>query len=241
MPTALITGASRGLGAALTHALLDHGWSVLADARDGDALGRQHARHTPDDSSGWRSGLFLRPGDVTDGAHRDELVRTVTAAGRLDLLVNNASLLGPSPLRPVAELTTSAFRAVLDTNVLAPQALTRALLPILRRNNGMVLNISSDAAVEPYPTWGAYGASKAALEQLTRILAAEEPDLAVYAIDPGDMRTTMHQAAFPDEDISDRPDPAAVVPALLLLLRTRPPSGRYRASDLPALVGTGQP
>jgi NAD(P)-dependent dehydrogenase (short-subunit alcohol dehydrogenase family) len=170
-------------------------------------------------------------GDVADVAHRADLTRTVERLGRLDLLVNNASDLGPSPLPPLADYPIDALRQVYETDVVAPLVLAQLLLPQLRAANGIVLNISSDAAVEPYPGWGGYGSAKAALDQLSAVLGAEEPDIRVYAVDPGDMRTDMHQAAFPGEDISDRPEPEAVVPALLRLLDERPPSGRYRAAE----------
>jgi NAD(P)-dependent dehydrogenase (short-subunit alcohol dehydrogenase family) len=219
-PTALITGAGRGLGLALARSLLASGWRVVVDARRTAHL------------AGDLPGAFVVPGDVTDPAHRDALASAVSGLGRLDLLVNNASDLGPSPLPRLADVPLAAARRVLETNVLAPLALTQRLLPLLRASGGTVLNVSSDAAVEAYEGWGAYGSSKAALDQLTAVLAAEEPGLAVYAVDPGDMRTEMHQAAFPGEDISDRPEPEAVVPALLRLIATRPPSGRVRAADL---------
>ena len=219
-PTALVTGAGRGLGQALAGALLANGWRVVVDAR-------RIAHLTAD-----LPGAIVVPGDVTDPAHRDALVAAVDGLGRLDLLVNNASDLGPSPLPPLADVPLAAARRVLETNVLAPLALIQRFLPKLRAAGGIVLNVSSDAAVEAYAGWGAYGSSKAALDQLSAVLAAEEPGLAVYAVDPGDMRTEMHQAAFPGEDISDRPEPEAVVPALLRLIATRPPSGRVRAADL---------
>jgi NAD(P)-dependent dehydrogenase (short-subunit alcohol dehydrogenase family) len=218
-PTAVITGASKGLGRALAGALADRGWLVLGDAR--------HAPSNPSPIT------FLR-GDVTDPAHRAELAAAVQRTGRLDLLVNNASDLGPSPLPALASYPLDRLRDVYETGVVAPLALTQLLLPQLRAARGIVLNVSSDAAVEAYPFWGGYGSTKAALDQLSAVLAAEEPELAVYAVDPGDMRTDMHQAAFPDEDISDRPEPESVVPALLRLLDVRPPSGRYRASALGA-------
>jgi NAD(P)-dependent dehydrogenase (short-subunit alcohol dehydrogenase family) len=214
-PTALVTGAGRGLGLALARALLSGGWHVVVDARRAGHL----AAALP--------GAVVVPGDVTDPVHRDALV---TAVSRLDLLVNNASDLGPSPLPRLADVPHAAVRRVYETNVLAPLALTQLLLPLLRASRGTVLNVSSDAAVEAYAGWGAYGSSKAALDQLSAVLAAEEPELAVYAVDPGDMRTEMHQAAFPGEDISDRPEPETVVPALLQLIATRPPSGRVRAA-----------
>jgi NAD(P)-dependent dehydrogenase (short-subunit alcohol dehydrogenase family) len=219
-PAALVTGAGRGLGLALAGALLSSGWRVAVDARRTGHL----AAALP--------GAVVVPGDVTDSAHRDALAEAVTGFGRLDLLVSNASDLGPSPLPRLADVPLPAVRRIYEVNVLAPLALTQMFLPLLLRSRGIVLNISSDAAVEPYPGWGAYGSSKAALDQLTAVLAAEEPGLAVYSVDPGDMRTEMHQAAFPGEDISDRPEPEAVVPALLRLIATRPPSGRARAADL---------
>ena len=172
------------------------------------------------------------PGDVTDPAHRRELAETAARLGGADLLVNNASTLGASPQPALADLDHDVLDDVLFTNVVAPHALTRELLPQLLEHRGTVLNISSDAAVEAYEGWGAYGASKAALDHLTRILAAELPALRVYAVDPGDMRTRMHQDAFPGEDIYDRPEPATVVPHLLALIGGRMPSGRYRAAEI---------
>jgi NAD(P)-dependent dehydrogenase (short-subunit alcohol dehydrogenase family) len=221
--TALVTGAGRGLGLALARSLLADGWRVVVDARRAAHL----AAALP--------GAVVVPGDVTDPVHRDALAAAV-GGRRLDLLVNNASDLGPSPLPPLAGVPLAAVRRAYEVNVIAPLALAQVFLPLLRASGGMVLNVSSDAAVEAYPGWGAYGSSKAALDQLTAVLAAEEPGLAVYSVDPGDMRTEMHQAAFPGEDISDRPAPESVVPALLRLVATRPPSGRVRAADL-----TGSP
>jgi len=218
-PTVLLTGAGRGLGLALARGLLGNRWRVVVDARRASHL--QAAL----------PGAVIVPGDVNDPAHQAALAAAVSAAGRLDLLVNNASDLGPSPLPRLADVPLAAVRQVQETNLLAPLALIQAFLPLLRAAHGTVVNISSDAAVEAYPGWGAYGSSKAALDQLTAVLAAEEPALAVYAVDPGDMRTEMHQAAFPGEDISDRPAPETVVPALLKLIATRPPSGRVRAAD----------
>jgi NAD(P)-dependent dehydrogenase (short-subunit alcohol dehydrogenase family) len=172
-------------------------------------------------------------GDVTDPAHRQELADTAERLGGADLLVNNASTLGATPMPAVADLDTDTFTATLATNVVAPHALTRLLLPQLLAHRGTVLNLTSDASVEPYEGWAAYGASKAALDHLTRILAVEQPSLRVYAVDPGDMRTQTHQDAFPGEDISDRPEPATVVPHLLALLDGNLPSGRLRAADVP--------
>jgi NAD(P)-dependent dehydrogenase (short-subunit alcohol dehydrogenase family) len=221
MPVALITGASRGLGRALAVELAARGWGLVVDARSEEALSAAPGHHVP--------------GDVTDPAHRDALARAVAELSGLDLLVNNASTLGASPMPAVADLDSGILDHTLQTNVVAPHALTRALLPDLLRRRGVVLNISSDAAVEAYPGWGAYGASKAALDHLTRVLAAEQAALRVYAVDPGDMRTQMHADAFPGEDISDRPEPEAVVPHLLALLASDLPSGRYRAADVPVL------
>jgi NAD(P)-dependent dehydrogenase (short-subunit alcohol dehydrogenase family) len=222
MPVAVITGASRGLGAALAHALDRRGWDLVVDARDADAL----------TAAVGSSSAHAVPGDVADPAHRRALADAARALGGADLLVNNASTLGASPMPALADLTAEVLDDTLLTNVVAPHDLTRLLLPQLLANRGTVLNVTSDAAVEAYEGWGAYGASKAALDHLTRILAAEQPDLRVYAVDPGDMRTAMHQDAFPGEDISDRPEPATVVPHLLALLDGRLPSGRYRAADV---------
>jgi NAD(P)-dependent dehydrogenase (short-subunit alcohol dehydrogenase family) len=225
-PTALITGAGRGLGLALARSLLAGGWRVIVDARRAGHL----AAALP--------GAIVVPGDVTDPAHRDALAAAVGELGRLDLLVNNASDLGPSPLPRLADVSLAAARRVLETNVLAPLALTQLCLPRLRASGGALVNVSSDAAVEAYAGWGAYGSSKAALDQMTAVLAAEEKGLAVYSVDPGDMRTQMHQAAFPGEDISDRPEPESVVPALIQLITQRPPSGRMRAADLTGVPGS---
>ncbi len=219
---ALITGATQGLGLALAHELDRRGWRLVLTGR---APGRIDALRAsiPD--------ATVVPGDVTDPRHRELLGSLVSDAGRLDLLVNNASDLGPSPLVPLADLPVDRLRAVFDTNVVSPLALTQLLLPQLRAAAGTVLNVSSDAAVEAYERWGGYGASKAALDHVSRILAAEEPALRVYAVDPGDLRTEMHQRAFPGEDISDRPLAAEVVPDLMRLLAARPESGRYRAAE----------
>ena len=220
MTIALVTGGSAGLGLALTRALAGRGTTVVTDARSPDALARIDA-----------PGVVRVAGDVADPGHRAALVREAERLGGLDLLVHNASTLGPLPMRAVRDLSAEELHATWEVNVAAPLELTRALLPALRRRAGTVLSITSDAAVESYPTWGAYAATKAALERITLTLAAEEEILA-YAVDPGDMRTKMHQDAYPGEDISDRPEPETVVPALLALLEQRPPSGRYRAAEL---------
>jgi NAD(P)-dependent dehydrogenase (short-subunit alcohol dehydrogenase family) len=222
--TALITGASRGLGRALAAALSERGWRLVVDGRDADRLAAAVAAFPHPDL------VTAIPGDVADPDHRAALAEAV--GHRLDLLVNNASDLGPSPLPPLAQLRVEDLQAVLAVNTVAPLALLQLTLPELARAGGRLLNISSDAAVEAYEGWGGYGASKAALDQLSAVLAVEHPDLRVYTVDPGDMRTAMHQAAFPGEDIGDRPEPETVVPALLRLVDDHLPSGRYRAADL---------
>ena len=223
MKVALITGASRGFGAALADELNARGWTLIVDARHEDALAEAAER--------WQN-AFAIAGDISEPAHRDELARAVHRLGRLDVLVNNASLLGPSPQPTLDRYPIGVFASVYDVNVFAPLALTQLVLPELKASGGIVVNVTSDAGVEPYEGWGGYGSSKAALDQLTAILGAENPTIAAYAFDPGDMRTQMHQDAFPGEDISDRPEPETIVPALLHLIETRPKSGRYRAADL---------
>ncbi len=225
MPTALITGASRGLGLALATSLAERGWTLVLDARGAEAL-----TTVAEDLAG-RTRVYVTPGDVGDPAHRAALVGTVAEVGPLDLLVNNASALGPSPLPALVDLDPDVFRHQLATNTVAPLALFQAVRPHLAAD-AVVVNLSSDAAVEAYPGWGGYGATKAALDHLSAVLGVEHPELRVYAVDPGDMRTSMHQAAFPDEDISDRPLPESVVPGVLALLDRRPASGRVRAADL---------
>jgi NAD(P)-dependent dehydrogenase (short-subunit alcohol dehydrogenase family) len=220
MPVALITGASAGLGKALAAALVSRKWTVVGDGRDAAALTR----------AAEEAGFTAVPGDVAEPAHRADLAAAVGSG--LDLLVNNASTLGVSPLPPLGRYPLAELEAVYRVNVFAPLALTQLLLPALTAARGTLVDVSSDAAVEAYEGWGGYGSAKAALDQLTAVLGAEHPDLAVYAVDPGDMRTAMHQLAFPGEDISDRPPPEASVPAFLRLLDERPASGRYRAADL---------
>jgi NAD(P)-dependent dehydrogenase (short-subunit alcohol dehydrogenase family) len=227
-PTALVTGASRGLGRALATELNRRGWRLVLDARDPARLAAAVAALP---SPGLVTAL---PGDVADPGHRAALATAVgaVAGGRLDLLVNNASDLGPSPLVGLAGLDPQRFAALLAVDTVAPLALVQALLPALTAARGRVLDVSSDAAVAAYAGWGGYGAAKAALDQLTAVLAVEHPDLRCYAVDPGDMRTELHQAAYPGEDIGDRPEPETVVPALLRLVDGDLPSGRYRAADL---------
>ena len=233
-PVAVVTGGSAGLGLALVEALTAAEWHVVTDARDRDRLVTATAPLPH---------VTAISGDVRDPDHQAELARIVGALGRLDLLVHNASELGP--MRPLADVVPQELAAVLSTNLVAPLALTQRLLPHLRASHGVLVGISSDAAVEHYETWGAYAAGKAALDHLVLTLGAET-GLRAYAVDPGDMRTDMHQRAFPGEDISDRPLPTTVVPHLLALLTGDVPPGRYRAADLPAaslplrLAGAGR-
>lgn len=242
-PTALVTGGSKGLGRALARSLAERGWRLVLDARHAEPL-----QAVVTELSATTEVLGV-PGDVADPDHRRALAAAVDRWGRLDVLVNNASVLGPSPQPALAAYPLDELERVYRVNVLAPLALAQLLLPRLRASSGTILDISSDAAVEAYEGWGGYGSSKAALDQLTAVLATEEPGLGIYSVDPGDMRTDLHQQAFPGEDISDRPAPEAAVPGLLRLVERRPdrlPSGRYRAADLtssaagqPATAGAG--
>jgi NAD(P)-dependent dehydrogenase (short-subunit alcohol dehydrogenase family) len=218
--TAIVTGASRGLGLALTRTLAARGWRVVIDARTLPAL-----------PAGLTGDIVAVEGDVADESHRRALV--AAAGDRIDLLVNNASSLGPSPLPLLSEYPIAALEDVYRANALAPLRVIQLAMPAMPAG-ARILNVTSDAAVEAYEGWGGYGSSKAALEQLTRVLAAEQPELRVYAVDPGDMRTRMHQDAFPEEDISDRPPPEESVPGLLALIEGELPSGRYAARELAA-------
>jgi NAD(P)-dependent dehydrogenase (short-subunit alcohol dehydrogenase family) len=230
--TAIVTGGSRGLGRALVRELSARHWRVVTDGRDPEALG---------ESVGGLAGVTPIPGDITSPAHRAELV---AAAGSIDLLVNNAGGLGPSPLPTVADYPLDELQALFAVNVVAPIGLIQAALGQLT-SEAAIVDITSDAAVEAYGGWGGYGATKAALDHVGRVLAAERPDLRVLTVDPGDMRTRMHQDAFPGEDISDRPPPEASVPAILALVERGVPSGRYRAADVDVDVdvatGGGRP
>jgi NAD(P)-dependent dehydrogenase (short-subunit alcohol dehydrogenase family) len=230
MSVAIVTGASRGLGEAISTGLASTGWSLVIDGRDAGALAA-----TEDRLALIMAGDNLRavPGDITDLGHRRDLVEAAAALGGLDLLVNNAGTLGASPLPAVADYPLDELRAALEVNVVAQLGLIQAALPLLLASpRPRLINVTSDAAVEPYEGWSGYGAGKAALEHLGAVLAVERPALTVWSVDPGDLRTAMHQAAFPGEDISDRPEPATVVPAFLDLIVSDRPSGRYRASDL---------
>ena len=232
MSTAVVTGASRGLGRALSEGLARRGWSLIIDGRDPALLEQARGRL-------WKlippgSHVVAIPGDVTDPHHRRALAGAAYALGGLDLLVCNAGVLGPSPLPALADLPLAALRELFEVYPVASLGLIQEVLPLLRAatDGGRVVLISSDAAVEGYSGWGAYGAPKAAQDQLARVLAVEQPGLRVWAVDPGDMRTEMHQAAYPGEDISDRPLPEDVVPRLIELFESRHPSGRIRAADL---------
>ena len=223
--TALITGASRGLGLALARQLAAEGWQLIVDARGANALESARAELSQ------QARVIAIPGDVTDAGHRHALVEAAQELGGLDALVNNASFLGPSPQPNLLDYPLDVLEQVYRTNVIAPLALIQDLRHQLKPG-ACVMNITSDAGVEAYGGWGGYGSSKAALEQLSNILAAENPGLRVYWIDPGDMRTQMHQEAFPGEDISDRPLPEESVPGLLELIAGQRPSGRYSARAL---------
>jgi short-subunit dehydrogenase len=227
-PTAVVTGASRGLGRALAGALAGAGYSLIIDARN--ATGLEAAAAELASMHGWR--VTAIPGDIADPAHRASLAAAAQELGGASLLVNNAGTLGASPLPALADYPADQLLAAFDVNVVAPIALTQLLLPDLRRLGGAVLNVTSDAATQAYAGWGGYGAAKAALEQASNVLAAEESVVRVWWVDPGDLRTQMHQDAFPGEDISDRQLPEAVTPAFLRLITERMPSGRYRAADL---------
>ena len=227
---ALVTGASRGLGRALAGELVRRGWHVVVDARDAARLASAVDEFQAPDA------VTALAGDVSDPAHRRELADAVDKAGGLDLLVNNASVLGPSPQPRLADYPLDILEQVYAVNTIAPVALLQLVLPQLEERGGRIVDVSSDAAVEAYGGWGGYGSAKAALDQLTAVLAVEHPTLRIYALDPGDMATDLQQQAFPGEDVSDRAAPESVVPAVMKLVDGDLPSGRYRAADL--AVGT---
>jgi NAD(P)-dependent dehydrogenase (short-subunit alcohol dehydrogenase family) len=224
---AIITGGSRGLGLALARALAERAWSLVIDARGVEALERARSELAE------RTTVTPIAGDVADESHLRALVDAAKRFGRLDLLVNNASLLGPSPQPRLASYPLDVLDDVYRANVFGPLRLIQLALPLLQQSNGRVINVTSDAGVEGYEGWGGYGSSKAALEQLSNVLAAEHPDLKVYWVDPGDMNTQMHQEAYPGEDISDRPPPEDSVPGLLKLIDGDLPSGRHRSKEVP--------
>ena len=224
--TAIVTGSSRGFGLATARALADQGWSLVIDARGPRAL-----REVTEELSRLTAVEGI-PGDISDRHHRSELVSAASKTGRLDLLMNNASMLGPSPQPYLSGYSLDVLRKVYEVNTIAPLALIQASLPLLRESKGTIVNVTSDAATEDYSGWGGYGSSKAALNQLSNVLAAEEPIVTVWWFDPGDMNTAMHQEAFPGEDISSVPPPEASVPALLRLLEGKHPSGFHKAHEL---------
>ncbi|MEU2064945.1 SDR family oxidoreductase [Streptomyces sp. NPDC013455] len=227
MPVAIITGASKGLGRALAEALAARGWDLVLDARGAGAL-----EEAAEAVARYGGRVTALPGDVADGGHRAELVAAAWRLGGVDLLVNNASALGAEPLVRLSELPLEGLRRALEVNAVAALGLVQEALPLLQASPaGAVIAVTSDAAAEAYGTWGGYGASKAALEQLAAVLAVEEPGLRVWAVDPGDMATELYAAAVPDDE-DPRPAPAAVVPAFLRLLEERPASGRYTAPSL---------
>lgn len=223
--TALITGASQGLGLALAQGLAASGWNLIVDARGAEAL--EEART----GLATQTQIVAIAGDVADPAHRRALAKSAAALGGVDALVNNAGALGPSPQPRLLNYPLAELEAIYRTNVFAPLGLLQALANNLARG-ARIINITSDAAIQGYEGWGGYGSSKAALEQLSNVLSTEHPEWKVYWVDPGDMRTAMHQAAFPGEEISDRPLPAERVPGLLHLFVGELPSGRYQASEL---------
>ncbi len=229
-PTATITGASRGLGLALAHSLAGDGWALVVDARHAPDLATATALLEP------RTTVIPVVGDITDEVHRTDLAIAAQSLGGLDLLVLNAGTLGPSPLPPLAQLRLGDLRTTLEANLVAQLGVVQALLPHLRPA-ATIVAVTSDAAVEPYEGWGAYAAAKAGFEQVAAILGTERPDLRVLRVDPGDMRTQMHQDAFPGEDISDRPLPEASIPGLRRLIDHPFPSGRYRVADVPVPLG----
>jgi NAD(P)-dependent dehydrogenase (short-subunit alcohol dehydrogenase family) len=227
MSHALITGASLGLGRALAFELARSGWRLTIDARHEDPLARTAQALSK------LTAVRAVPGDIGDADHREQLVAVATAAGRLSLVINNASDLGGSPLPRLRDLEPAAYERLLRTNVVAPQQVIRAVLPYLEPH-AVIINVTSDAGVDHYQSWGGYGSSKAALDHQTLTWAVEEPDFTWYSLDPGDMRTAMHQAAYPGEDISDRPEPETVAPIVLALISSGLPSGRYRSAEIAA-------
>lgn len=238
MAVAIVTGASRGLGEALASGLAAAGWSLVLDARHAGDLEASEARIRAFLAEG--AALVAVPGDVADPAHRKVLVAAALDLGGVDLVVNNAGTLGPSPLPALTDLSLAALGDALEANVVAPLGLIQeAAVALDGSASPEVVNITSDASVEAYPGWGGYGMTKAALDHMSAVLAVERPRWRVWAVDPGDMRTRMHQDAFPGEDISDRPEPASVVPAILALIASDRSSGRVKASEYAGAVFSG--
>ena len=222
---AIVTGISKGLGLAIARQLVESGWTVIGNARNAAAL--EHAWKDVNSSA-----LRLLPGDITDTRHLNDLVAIAQSLGRLDLLVNNAGALGPTPLPLLSDVAIDDVRQTIEVNALAPLNLIQRALPLLQRRHGVVVNVSSDAAAENYQRWGAYGASKMTLEKLTSVLIAENVDVRFYILDPGDMKTAMQELAFPGEDLSDRRDPMDSARAILTLANGHVAPGRYRATDI---------
>lgn len=224
--TALITGASRGLGLAIATALAHEGWQLLLNGRNPKALLQAQNKLSA------LTKVEAISGDVMDEIHLIQFPQRIAQFGQIDLVINNASTIGPSPQPKLLDYPIETIHQIFHTNVIAPLSLLQKIREYLSQK-AIIINVSSDAAVEAYEGWGGYGASKAALDHLTAILAVEQPDWRVYAVDPGDMQTQMHQEAFPNEDISDRPLPEEVaVPALLHLIKVQRKSGRYQAQEL---------
>jgi NAD(P)-dependent dehydrogenase (short-subunit alcohol dehydrogenase family) len=227
---ALVTGASRGLGLEVARAYGRRGLRLILTARGADELERaaSELRNLTE--------VVALAGDVADPAHVQRLVgEGERAFGHIDVLVNNASELGPSPMPALADFPLDQLRTVFDVNVVAPLGLIQAVLPgMLARHAGLIVNVTSDAGVEAYPTWGGYGASKAALEHLSRVLAAEieASGVRAYVVDPGDMNTAMHRAAEPGVDLGHLPGPDIVAPAFVQLLDETAPFGRFEAQRL---------
>ncbi len=235
MEIAIVTGSSKGLGRALAEGLATRGWSLVIDARGVEDLKRAEEDLRSVKSSG--SSIVAIPGDIASPAHRSELVEAARRLGGLDLIVNNASTLGESPLPRLVDYPLDSLRHVFEVDVLAPLALVQEATGLLMKSDRpRLINITSDASIEHYERWGGYALAKAALDHVSGTLGAEDPKLRSWAVDPGDLRTDMHQQAFPGEDISDRPLPESVVPKLVALIESDLPSGRYKASEIPALV-----
>lgn len=225
--TAVVTGASRGFGRAVAAQLAELGWNLVLDARTPTDLQRAAAEL----GELGPGKIHALAGDITLPEHAARLIETAVRTGGFSLLVNNAGILGPSPQPRLAGYPLDVLEEVLDVYVVAPLRIIQLALPHLRERAGVIVNVTSDAAIEAYEGWGGYGSAKAALEQMSNVLSAEEPTVRVYWLDPGDMRTRMHQDAFPGEDIGDRPLPEARAPALIRLLEEAPPSGRYTAQQ----------
>ena len=230
-PVTLITGASKGLGAEIARQLAERGHRLMLTARRVEPL------QVLADELAAQTDVLALPGDVADAAHLRRLVSTgLERFGRIDVLINNASTVGVSPMPTLTAYPLDTLTDLFRTNTIAPLHLIQATLPdMLSRGTGIIVNISSDAAVQAYPTWGGYGMSKAALEHLSRVLAAEleGSGIRVFVVDPGDMDTEMHRAAEPGVDLSGLPGPAPAAQAIVRLIeQERAPFGRFEAQAL---------